>query len=140
MRPRRDPEAGLVVDPAAFLNILCGFVKNRGLAGHVNWWREVVREFKDEHAFLDFSARRDGIGHHARVLIEFGVEHQGERHRVGFFDAYWSTIDEEFRQVVAVALDGELTDLWEFSAQMASYLTLPLVNTEVAELVTWKTA
>ena len=131
MRPRLDFDAGrLVTDPVEFLNTLRDFVRDRGLAGHESGWREVVRSFGDEHAFLDFSARLDAG--RARVLLEFGVEHQGERHRVGFFDAFWDTIDRDFRQLVAISLDGEAADLDVFAVRLPTYLTLPLTNTESA--------
>lgn len=131
MHPRRDPDVSrLVTDPVEFLHTLRDFVRNRGLVGYGKNWREVERSFADEHAFLDFSARRDGG--QARVLIEFGVEHQGERHRVGFFDAYWDAIDADFRQLVAVSLNGEPADLDGFAVRLLTYLTLPLTNTEAA--------
>ena len=131
MHPRRDRDVSrLVTDPVEFLHTLRDFVRNRGLVGYGKNWREVERSFGDEHAFLDFSARRDGG--QARVLIEFGVEHQGARHRVGFFDAYWDTIDADFRQLVAVSLNGEPADLDGFAVRLLTYLTLPLTNTEAA--------
>lgn len=131
MHPLRDPDAiRLVTDPVEFLNTLRDFVRNRGLAGHGKGWREVVCSFGDEHAFLDFSARRDGG--QARVLIEFGVEHQGGRHRVGFFDAFWDAIDADFQQLVAISLNGEPADLDGFSVRLLTYLTLPLTNSEAA--------
>lgn len=131
MRLSHDRDADcLVSDSAERLRTLRDFVKRRGLAGYDGDWREVERSFGDEHAFLDFSARRDGD--QARLLIEFGVEHQGERHRVGFFDAYWDTIDADFRQLAAVSLNGEPADLNGFAVQLLTYLTLPLTNTEAA--------
>lgn len=127
MRRHLDP---LVADSFEFLLTLRDFVRHRGLVGIEDGWREVVRSFGDGHGFLDLSARHDSG--RVRVLIDFGVEHQGERHCVGFFDAYWNAPGADFGQIVAVALYGESVDLDGLSVAMQSYLILPLMRSEAA--------
>lgn len=121
----------LVTDPMEFMRTLRDFVRQRGLAGCGNGWKEVVRTFADEFAFLDFSARLD-MGQR-RVLIEFGVHQADDRRMVGFFDAYWDAQDGDFRGIEAIALDGESVGLDSFCVPLLAYVNLPLAITEVAE-------
>lgn len=122
----------LVTDPMEFMRTLRTFVRERGLVECGRDWREVVRSFADDFAFLDFSARRDGG--HRRVLIEFGVCHEGDRRLVGFFDAFWDVDDADFRQIEAISLDGEPAGLEGFCVPLLAYVNLPLAISETAEM------
>ena len=121
----------LVTNSDQVLTRLRSFVRTRGWVGCDNAWREWVHSFADEHAFVDFSARR--VSGRVRVLIEFGVHDESTRRLVGFFDAFWNTATEDFEELVAICLEGAPVELDGFGAQVLPYLVLPSRGFERSE-------
>lgn len=133
MRQRRESDGSVLVpDGLVFLDELRQFVNERGFAGCGQNWGEVVRTFADDHAFLDFSARRYETL--PRVLIEFGVHASDERHVVGFVDTFWDVAQEDFLRIEAIVVDGEMLSIDELAVALASHLNLPMVAVDVVML------
>src|SRR5471030_16718 len=133
MLPRHDTvPSALVPDLIVCLDQLRQFVNRRALAGCSRGWSEVVRTFSDDRGFLDFSARRHGG--RPRVLIEFGVHDETDRHVSGFFDAFWDGVNGDFLRIEAIVLDGQSVQLDQVALHLTPYLNLPRTSDEVVEL------
>jgi hypothetical protein len=122
-------EARLVADPAVTLGALRNYVRRQGLASQ-DQWREVERHHGDQHAYFDFSARR-AVGSD-RVLFEFGLQQDGQRHLVGFLDAYWNPEDQDFGVILSACLEGRPASLEQLNDWIESSVRLPLVGEAVA--------
>lgn len=136
MLSRHDAAApgDLLLGVETSLNTLRSFVVERGLAASGHDWSEVVRTFSDSRAFVDFSAHR--ASGRPRVLIEFGMQDQGERRTLGFFDAFWDAEKNDFLRIEAAALEGAQVDVDVVVRSLTPYMSLPLAATSSSEMNT----
>lgn len=128
MPPRREG-GGLFGDPQRSLARLQQFVAERVFAGCESDWQEVVRAFSDGEGFVEGSAWRRG--ERVRVLIEAGVQRDGERRVVGFFDAAWDSDQQEFESIEAVVVEGMACSVETFVDRFEHRLEWPLEREEV---------
>lgn len=136
MHLRRDAVAAgdLLLGANAGLDLLRTFAVERGLGGHGDQWREVVRTFADERTFVDFSAHR--VGERSRVLIEFGMQEQGERRTRGFFDAFWDADKCDFLRIEGAVFEGVQVDVDVVVQSLMPHMGLPLVASASSEMDT----
>lgn len=114
------------------LATLRNFTAARGLAGQGDRWKEVVRTYSDEHSYVDFTAHR--VAGRPRVLIEFGMQEQGERRASGFFDAFWDPVSSDFLRIESAGFEGVPVDVDALVYRFTPLMALPLVSTDSSEM------
>jgi hypothetical protein len=108
------------------------FVRRRALDLGRAGWRELITTFADERSFVECSVRR--LAGRERILIEFGVVDQRDRHRVGFFDAYWDPSAAQFKEIQGICLHGQSVALESLLEEVRPFLSLPLHSFDEADV------
>lgn len=130
--PEAISHGALLLSVDGSLDALRKFTAERGLAGQGDQWGEVVRTYSDDHSYIDFTAHR--AAGMPRVLIEFGMQEQGERRTRGFFDAFWDPASSDFLRIESAGIDGVPVDVDALVYRLTPHLALPLVSTDSSQM------